>query len=350
LARQFWRRGLLGVGGWAAAGPTSAAAASNQSSGVPMPGTDKATGRVIGVIVLLVLIAVALRGYLPGAARTPRERPPHGSADLVVLLVLVGLSAVIITFALITMPRGRRSTAGGAGYRSETRRGKRGRPKFRYVLIGLAVLLAWLLIVVLLSRLGGHHVLEHVPRQTSSTNAPPRTAPATPPPSIPPDWDRQTYGGYLGAITAMLLVLVVAGAVVDAVRRRRAAEPSLPAPRDWTPSVPAPGSATLVRAAELGLAEIEDSSREPREAIIACYVAMERGLEKAPGAVPQDSDTPSEVIARAVGSHALHADSATKLVALFAEARFSSHVMNEGHREVAERVLRLVLAELRSAA
>ncbi|EUA31340.1 hypothetical protein I550_4250 [Mycobacterium intracellulare 1956] len=33
---------------------------------------------------------------------------------------------------------------------------------------------------------------------------------------------------------------------------------------------------------------------------------------------------------------------------LFTEARFSPHVMNEGHRDVAVRVLRLVLDELRS--
>ena len=43
-------------------------------------------------------------------------------------------------------------------------------------------------------------------------------------------------------------------------------------------------------------------------------------------------------------------DNAAKLVELFEEARFSPHVMNEGHREVALRVLRPVLAELRSAA
>ena len=37
-----------------------------------------------------------------------------------------------------------------------------------------------------------------------------------------------------------------------------------------------------------------------------------------------------------------------QLVDLFTEARFSPHVMNEGHREIAVQVLRLVLAELRS--
>jgi hypothetical protein len=77
---------------------------------------------------------------------------------------------------------------------------------------------------------------------------------------------------------------------------------------------------------------------------------MERGLANAPGAVPQDSDTPSEVLARAVEHHALGADNATQLVELFTEARFSPHVMNEGHRDTAVRVLRLVLEELRSVA
>jgi hypothetical protein len=56
------------------------------------------------------------------------------------------------------------------------------------------------------------------------------------------------------------------------------------------------------------------------------------------------------VLARAVEHHALRADSATQLVDLFAEARFSPHVMNEGHREVAVRVLRVVLAELQRVA
>ena len=48
--------------------------------------------------------------------------------------------------------------------------------------------------------------------------------------------------------------------------------------------------------------------------------------------------------------HAIHAGTATDLVELFAEARFSPHVMNEGHRETAVRALELVLAELRSVA
>ena len=75
---------------------------------------------------------------------------------------------------------------------------------------------------------------------------------------------------------------------------------------------------------------------------------MERELANVPGAAPQDFDTPTEVLVRAVEHRALHADNAAQLVNLFEEARFSPHVMNEGHREEAVNVLRLVLAELRS--
>jgi hypothetical protein len=73
---------------------------------------------------------------------------------------------------------------------------------------------------------------------------------------------------------------------------------------------------------------------------------MERELARMPEIVPQDFDTASEVLARAVDHHALQPDSATQLVDLFDEARFSPHVMNEGHREIAVQVLQRVLAEL----
>jgi hypothetical protein len=53
-------------------------------------------------------------------------------------------------------------------------------------------------------------------------------------------------------------------------------------------------------------------------------------------------------LARAVELQALHIDNAVQLVTLFEEARFSPHVMSEGHRDEAVQVLRLVLAELRS--
>ena len=147
----------------------------------------------------------------------------------------------------------------------------------------------------------------------------------------------------------MLMMLVYTGAVIAARRRRRSAAQVWP-DDEYRSNTPAAGPDSLARAAEVGLAEIGDLSREPREAIIACYAAMERELENSPDVVPRESDTPSEVLARAVEHHALRADSASELVDLFEEARFSPHVMTEEHRAIAVRVLRLALADLRSVA
>jgi hypothetical protein len=143
----------------------------------------------------------------------------------------------------------------------------------------------------------------------------------------------------------ILMVVVVVGTAIVS-RRQRTGAVQYRADDDGASPASQTAGESLVRAAEVGLAEIGDRSREPREAIIACYAAMERELTRVPGAVPQDCDTPSEVLARAVDNRALRADSATELVELFEEARFSPHVMTEAHRDAAVGVLERVLAEL----
>jgi Domain of unknown function (DUF4129) len=322
----------------------AALAAGNESSGVPM--YDKATGRVVAVIVLLILIAASLRGYLPGVERATRQEPPDSGASLAYLVALLGISLTIVAVALITRLRGPRIAAASAGGLPERFSGGRGRPAWRVLVIGAALLVAWLLLVWLLSQFV-------VPRPVGqAANSPPSSAPtpannADRPPAPPHVGGEGEVLRYLIAGTVVLLVLIVVGAVLTA-RRRRMSEPgtvTVPSSEALTPPAT---SESLVRAAEIGLAEVGDLSQEPREAIIACYAAMERELRRVPGAVPQDFDTPTEVLARAVESHALHAADATQLVNLFEEARFSPHVMNEGHRESAFRVLQLVLAELRS--
>ena len=215
-------------------------------------------------------------------------------------------------------------------------------------MIGAAVLVVWLLVVWLLSQF---IVLQGPgqPQSAAPSSAPTPAANNSPRPPGPRDAgaDRDVLH-YLIASTVALLATIVGGAFVTA-RRRRVGEPHIDPVQPLPVPTPTVASMSLVRAAESGLAEIEDLSREPREAIIACYAAMERELAHFPGAVPQDFDTPTEVLARAVEHHALHVDNAAELVNLFEEARFSPHVMSETHRESALRVLQLVLAELRSS-
>ena len=318
-----------------------------------MAGIDKSTARAIAVIALLFVAAWALRGYLPGSEPVAdRQRPQSSPVALVVDVALLSISVAIIGFAIIARLRNREARRPGPGSLPESR-GTMGRPTWRFSLIALALAIGWLLLVMLLMRLGVRAPGDQSP-SGSPTIADPGSAPTTtnPVPRQPdsPDDPGPNVVGYLVPPMLILMALIVVGTAVASRRQRRAAT-SWPADGEL-PEVPAQAGAaeSLARAAEVGLAEIGDLTREPREAIIACYAAMEGELTHVPGAVPLDCDTPSEVLARAVDHHALHAGSATQLVELFEEARFSPHVMNEGHRDIAVAALRLVLADLRSMA
>ncbi|OBA62432.1 hypothetical protein A5647_07595 [Mycobacterium sp. 1100029.7] len=312
-----------------------------------MPGIDKPTARVVALIALLIVVAATLRGYLPF-----RDHAAHreaGSARAAMLFVVIVLSAAVALMAVAVIARLRdpRAVAPKMGNLSEMLGTGVGRPSWRVLLIGFAVIIGWLLIAMLLSRLALPHGVG--PAQSApDAGAAPQQGAAPPPPHRPPQQDSGDMLGILLAATVPMLLILVTGTILMSRRKVRAAAPHPLADDDSEIRPPVEHSESLARAAELGLAEMADRSREPREAIIACYAAMERELANVPGAAPQDFDTPTEVLARAVELHALHSDNAAQLVNLFEEARFSPHVMNQRHRDEAVRVLELVLAELRS--
>ncbi|HWT50543.1 MAG TPA: DUF4129 domain-containing protein [Mycobacterium sp.] len=311
-----------------------------------MSGIDKPTGRVVALIVLLIFAAAALRGYLPAPGRAVPGEPGSGRAALIFVIAALSVTLTLLVIAVIARLRDPRAVAPNAGDLSEMLGTGKRRPSWRVLLIGLVVIVAWLLIVMLLIQLVPHASTPSAP--APAPTAPPSGHAAPPSPQQHPQNNTGDVFGILVAGTIPMLLVIVAGWVIMSRRRWRAARPATTADDDIESPVRPPPSESLARAAELGLAEIGDLKREPREAIIACYAAMERELANVPGAAPQDFDTPTEVLVRAVEHHALHADNAVQLVNLFEEARFSPHVMTEGHREVAVDMLQLVLAELRS--
>jgi uncharacterized membrane protein YedE/YeeE len=314
--------------------------------------SDRNRARMVALVALLVLTGIALRGHLPGVDRSTPAAPSHNPAGMIAVMALLGAAIVIITIAIVATLREPRPPRQSPQYLNRAAGGERTRPSMRTLLIVLGVILAWLIVVVLLLQLSAVADLGHPSATSAPSTAAPGASPAPPPPASPPQPPQQPGPDafwYLFATTMFMLVLWAAGIVVALVRHRRA--PTLqPVTGEAAEPVSQHAPHSLAVAAERGLAEMGDLSREPREAIIACYAAMEDALANSPGAAPQDSDTPSEVLARAVDHDAIHAGTATELVDLFAEARFSPHLMNEGHREVAVRALQLVLAELKSPA
>lgn len=311
-----------------------------------MAAIDRSTQRVIAVIALMIVATVALRGYIPGGGQTiaERERPPSNPAALIVVIAMVCAAVAIIGFAIIARLRDRTPVPAPQGDLPQASRIGR-RPSLRFALIVLGLVVGWLLLVLLLARLGGPaDPTSDTPTSPDSSAQTTDSTRSAPPTEDEPDSENNMIG-YLIPPMLILMVLVVVGTAVMSKRQRSGAVQHMVVDDAPAPTVPTTG-ASLVRAAEVGLAEIGDRTREPREAIIACYAAMERELTRVPGAVPLDCDTPSEVLARAVDNGALRTDSAIELVELFEEARFSPHVMTEQHRDAAVGVLERVLAEL----
>lgn len=309
-----------------------------------MPGGNKAVARTVGVIVLLLLAVVALRGYLPGAEPAPdsAEPAPGGPSGFYAIVAMLAVSIFIIAAAILAQERRRAVPSPGELLRR--RRGAGIKVPWRLLAILAAILIGWLLVMLLLMRWRSGMLLDEVPFTDPESGVALEGDEAEAPPPTPTD-----DGGVFGALVAAAVTLFVMSAAATWIGRRRAGAAMPPTAWAEAPAGTPSAEPDLARAAELGLVEIGDLSRDPREAIIACYAAMERELEKSPGTTPQDSDTPSEVLARAVERRALDADSAAELVDLFQEARFSPHVMNEGHRAGAVRALRLVQRDLQGA-
>ena len=120
-----------------------------------MAGIDRSTRRAIAVVALLVLAAVALRGYLPGSEDvTDPRRPSSSPLALIADIVLLTAAVAIIGFAIITRLRDRRARPATTGQLPASPGGPAGRPTWRFSLIALGLLIGWLVLVLLLMRVG----------------------------------------------------------------------------------------------------------------------------------------------------------------------------------------------------
>jgi Domain of unknown function (DUF4129) len=117
-------------------------------------------------------------------------------------------------------------------------------------------------------------------------------------------------------ITGMVIAIAVVLTLVLLTRRKRFDAP----PRNRVDRLAALAAGLAAGSAAL------TANLEPREAIIACYAAMEHGFAAA-GSVPAAADTPAEVLARATDAGIVSPAPAEVLTALFRRARYSTEPM-----------------------
>ena len=139
--------------------------------------------------------------------------------------------------------------------------------------------------------------------------------------------------GLLPVLLGMVVVLAIAVTVAVLHRRASAADPEEPDGAD------AEVLADAVVAAEQAMERHDDT----RAAIIAAYREMAARLSPAGN---RASDTPTELLDRAVSAGLVSRGAALELTELFREARFSRHALAPTARGAAEAALARVSAEL----
>ncbi|MFI1462985.1 DUF4129 domain-containing protein [Nocardia carnea] len=313
-----------------------------------MAGSRALIARIVAVFALLFCAVVALRGHIPGMPENPAENAGGASAVLSVVLMPVLLTvSIVVLLAGVIASQHRLPLAMPDLDADESEQ------NWRLGRFGVIVLFALAVAGVLASMVFAVYFIGFQRPGEQIPAAPEQGSEQPAPPAVPPGMEEDepvlTGTGLIlaTAAAATLVAVAVTGLVVVTVntqRRERRSESEESAGVDDEQL--REETLSLVKAAEMGLAAMNAPGQDPRTAIIACYLAMERGLAYARAAAPLASDTPMEVLARAFEHGALHDAAARELVALFEEARFSPHAMLEWQRMRAEQLLRVVLSDL----
>lgn len=178
-----------------------------------------------------------------------------------------------------------------------------------------------------------------VPTAPSVSAAPPSRPPAVS--GTLPDWVGSAVLVFLAVLVAVLLVLLVGALVRDQLRRRnRRAGRSRPAPR------PEPSTADdLVAALDAGLLDLSDTDRDPRRAVIACWVRLEQAAADA-GTPRHPGDTPTDLVGRLLAEQRVDAGVLAALADVYREARYATHTVDDRMRGQARAALQRLRADL----
>jgi hypothetical protein len=140
------------------------------------------------------------------------------------------------------------------------------------------------------------------------------------------------------AVVALLVTLLVRGAV------RRVGLDADPVVR---PPSGADSHEEVMAALAQGLAELDEG--DPRQAVIACWVRLERAAEDA-GVQRKPGDTPTDLVVRLLSGRSVNSAVLNEFANVYREARYSPHPVDNASRDQARAALRLLRDELGAGA
>ncbi|MBB5870376.1 hypothetical protein F4553_003755 [Allocatelliglobosispora scoriae] len=225
----------------------------------------------------------------------------------------------------------------------------------------MGVLRRWLplaAVAVLLGVVGLGAVLGSLPVRPADlgSGAPPSARPTLSQPPIASEGGPGDPGsdvempGWIGTAAGALcltLVVIVVGLLIFQLLRQGAPRKRWARLLMRTPSrAPKPLSAdSVVAALDEGIQALDDDDADPRRAVIACWVRLESAAAAA-GTARQPGDTSTDLVVRLLEGQRVSAPVLTGFAAVYREARYGHHVVDETMRAQARAALRQLRADL----
>ncbi|MFI7546372.1 DUF4129 domain-containing protein [Actinoplanes sp. NPDC049599] len=155
-----------------------------------------------------------------------------------------------------------------------------------------------------------------------------------------PDWTSTVALVILGVLAVIVLGLV-GWALVRQTLSRRGSRTGRRDPRRTESST----AEDLVAALDAGLQELSDTDRDPRRAVIACWVRLEQAAAAA-GTPRHAGDSPTDLVARLLAEQRLDAGVLTPFAAVYRQARYATHTVDDQMRRQARSALERLRSDL----
>ena len=147
---------------------------------------------------------------------------------------------------------------------------------------------------------------------------------------------------------AVLVVIVIALVIWAVLRNAMSRRGPRKGRRD--PARPEPRTAEdLVAALDAGLQELSDTDRDPRRAVIACWVRLEQAAAAA-GTPRHAGDSPTDLVARLLAEQRLDARVLTPFAGVYRQARYATHTVDDQMRQQARAALERLRSDLGAGA
>jgi hypothetical protein len=101
----------------------------------------------------------------------------------------------------------------------------------------------------------------------------------------------------------------------------------------------------LVAALDAGLEELSDTDRDPRRAVIACWVRLEQAAAAA-GTARLPGDSPTDLVGRLLAEQQVDARVLAALLEVYRQARYATHTVDDQMRAQARSALERLRADL----